>query len=117
MPLFNLNVVAVAALRAAIADTEFRSWYVAQAKESKELVYAACERAGLRYWKSGANFVLIDGGDRARALVDGMIAQGVFVRDRTRDPACPNCFRLTAGVVEHTRHAAATLEALCARLR
>lgn len=116
MPLFNLNVVAVAALRAAIADTEFRSWYVAQANESKALVYAACDRAGLRYWKSGANFVLIDGGDRARALVDGMIAQGVFVRDRTRDPACPNCFRLTTGVVEHTRHAVATLEALC-RLR
>ncbi len=117
MPLFNLNVVAVAALRAAIADPEFRSWYVAQAKESKELVYAACGRAGLRYWKSGANFVLIDGGGRARALVDGMIAQGVFVRDRTSDPACPNCFRLTAGVVEHTRRAVDTLEALCARLR
>ena len=117
MPLFNLNVVAVAALRAAIADTGFRSWYVAQAKESKELVYAACERAGLRYWKSGANFVLIDGGDRARALVDGMIAQGVLVRDRTKDPACPDCFRLTTGVVEHTRQAVATLEALCAHLR
>ena len=117
MPLFNLNVVAVAALRAAIADTEFRSWYVAQANESKELVYAACERAGLRYWRSGANCVLIDGGDRARALVDGMTAQGVFVRDRTKDPACPNCFRLTAGVLEHTRQATATLEALCARLR
>ena len=39
----------------------------AQANESKELVYAACERAGLQYWKSAANFVLIDGGARARA--------------------------------------------------
>ncbi len=114
MPLFNLNVVAVAALRAAIADTEFRSWYVAQAAASKELVYAACDRAGLRYWKSAANFVLIDGAGRARELVDGMIAKGVFVRDRTKDPACPNCFRLTTGVVEHTRTAVETLEALCA---
>ena len=117
MPLFNLNVVAVAALRAAIADTEFRAWYVAQAKESKTQVYAGCERAGLRYWKSSANFVLIDGGDRARELIDGMIAKGVFVRDRTKDPSCPNCFRLTAGVVEHTRHAVETLEALCKNLR
>ena len=117
MPLFNLNVVAVAALRAALVDTEFRAWYLAQAKESKELVYAACDRAGLRYWKSGGNFVLIDGAGRAREVVDGMIAKGVFVRDRTRDPACPNCFRLTTGVVEHTRHAAETLEALCAGLR
>jgi len=114
MPLFNLNVIAVTALRAAIADTEFRAWYVAQAAESKALVYAACDRAGLRYWKSVTNFVLIDGGSRARALVDGMIAKGVFVRDRTQDPACPNCFRLTTGVVEHTRTAVETLEALCA---
>ncbi len=116
MPLFNLNVVAVAALRAAIGDHSFRTWYLAQAKESKELVYAACDRAGLKYWKSTANFVLIDGGAKARQLIDGMIAKGVFVRDRTRDPATPTCFRLTTGVVEHTRKAAETLEALCAKL-
>ena len=116
MPLFNLNVVAVAALRAAIADPSFRTWYVAQANESKELVYAACERAGLKYWKSAANFVLIDGGAKARQLIDGMIAKGVFVRDRTKDSATPTCFRLTTGVVEHTRKATETLEALCADL-
>ena len=113
MPLFNLNVVAVAALRAAIGDPSFRTWYLAQAKESKELVYAACERAGLKYWKSAANFVLIDGGERAKELIDGMIAKGVFVRDRTKDPATPTCFRLTTGVVEHTRKAVETLEMLC----
>jgi histidinol-phosphate aminotransferase len=117
MPLFNLNVVAVAALRAAIADPSFRTWYVAQANESKELVYAGCERAGLKYWKSAANFVLIDGGTRAREIIDGMIAKGVFVRDRTKDPSTPTCFRLTTGVVEHTRKAVDTLEALCGRLR
>ena len=116
MPLFNLNVVAVAALRAAIADPSFRTWYVAQANESKDLVYAACDRAGLKYWKSAANFVLIDGGAKARQLIDGMIAQGVFVRDRTKDPATPTCFRLTTGVVEHTRKATDTLEALCGKL-
>ena len=116
MPLFNLNVVAVAALRAALQDLEFRAWYIAQANESKALIYAACERARLRYWKSATNFVLIDGGTRARALIDGLIANGVLVRDRTKDPACPNCFRITTGVVAHTRHAADTLEALCAKL-
>ena len=116
MPLFNLNVVAVAALRAAIGDPSFRKWYIAQANESKELVYAACERAGLTYWKSAANFVLIDAGARARQIIDGMIAKGVFVRDRTKDPATPTCFRLTTGVVEHTRTAVEMLEALCVKL-
>jgi histidinol-phosphate aminotransferase len=117
MPLFNLNVVAVAALRAALTDLDFKSWYIAQANESKALVYAACERAGLRYWKSAANFVLIDGGGMVRPLVDGLIASGVLVRDRTKDPSTPTCFRLTTGVVAHTRRAVETLETLCGSLR
>ena len=115
MPLFNLNVVAVAALRAAIADPDFREWYLDQARESKDLVYEACTRLGLRHWKSAANFVLIDGGGDARRIVDALIARGVFVRDRINDPSCPNCFRLTTGVVEHTKTAVEALEAVCAR--
>ncbi len=113
MPIFNLNVVAVAALRAALTDREFRPWYVAQVAESKELLYAALDRAGLHYWKSAANFVLIDGGSRLRELVDGLIARGVLVRDRSKDPATPNCFRITTGVVEHTQAAVKALEELC----
>ena len=62
MPLFNLNVVAVAALRAALTDRDFMPWYVGQVAESKRLLYEACDRVGLRYWQSAANFVLVDGG-------------------------------------------------------
>jgi histidinol-phosphate aminotransferase len=113
MPLFNLNVVAVAALRAALTDTSFHAWYLDQAVQSKALVYTACEKLGLRYWHSAANFVLIDGGARAKEIVAGMIERGVFVRDRTDDPSCRNCFRLTTGVVDHTRKAVEALEAVC----
>jgi histidinol-phosphate aminotransferase len=115
MPLFNLNSVAVAAMRAALADREFMPWYVAQARESKALLYAALDRLGLRYWKSESNFVLVDGGTRAQELIAGMIAGGVLVRDRGKEHNCANCFRFTAGVVEHTRKGIALLEALCAK--
>jgi histidinol-phosphate aminotransferase len=115
MPLFNLNVVAVAALRAAHADRSFTPWYLAQVAESKALLYDVLERVGLRYWKSAANFVLVDGGDRARPLAEGLIARGVLVRDRSKDPHTPTHFRITAGVVEHTRAAVEALEALCAK--
>ncbi len=64
MPLFNLNAVAVTALRAALADTAFVPWAVAQARESKALLYEALTRLGLKHWKSEANFVLVHGGDR-----------------------------------------------------
>jgi histidinol-phosphate aminotransferase len=113
MPIFNLNVIAVAALRAALADVSFTPWYGAQVRESKTLLYAALDRCGLRYWKSAANFVLVDGGSRTSALVDGLIARGVLVRDRSHDPYCPNCFRITTGVVEHTTAAVRALEELC----
>jgi histidinol-phosphate aminotransferase len=114
VPLFNVNVAAVAALRAALADPDFVRQSVAQANESKALLYAALDRLGLRYWKSATNFVLVDGGDRARAIVDGLWARQIFFRDRTKDPWCPNCFRITTGVVEHTKQAIAALEELCA---
>jgi histidinol-phosphate aminotransferase len=116
MPLFNLNVVAVAALRAALTDATYLTWYLDQVAQSKALVYETCDRLGLRYWKSGANFVLIDGGARARGLIDGLIARKVLVRDRTNDPHTPSCFRLTTGVVEHTRAAVTALDELCAKL-
>jgi histidinol-phosphate aminotransferase len=115
MPVFNLNVVAVQALRAALTDTDFTPWSVAQANASKQLLYDVLERLGLGYWKSAANFVLIDGGGRHRELVAQLIAQGVLVRDRSKDPHTPTHFRITAGVIEQTTRAVAVLEALCAK--
>ena len=115
MPLFNLNVIAVQALRAALTDREFTPWSVAQATESKQMIYDVCDRVGLKYWKSAANFVLIDGGSHARELIDALIARRVLVRDRTKDPATPGCFRMTCGVVDYTQRAVAVLEELCAK--
>ncbi len=114
MPLFNLNVVAVAALRAALTDATYLPWYLDQVAQSKQLVYETCDRLGLRYWQSGANFVLVDGGARARGLIDGLIARKILVRDRSKEPHCANCFRLTTGVVDHTREAVKAMEELCA---
>lgn len=113
MPVYNLSVVAVAALRAALTDATFTPWYVEQVRESRRLMYDTLDQLGLRYWKSSANFVLIDGGRQARALVDELHRRKIFVRDRTNDPHCRNCFRLTTGVVEHTRQAIAALEEMC----
>jgi histidinol-phosphate aminotransferase len=115
MPLFNLNVIAVAALRAALTDAAFIPWYVDQVDRSKAMLYEALDRVGLRYWRSAGNFVLVDGGPSAARLVDGLIMGGVLVRDRSHDPYCPNCFRITAGLVEHTAKAVAVLETLCAK--
>jgi histidinol-phosphate aminotransferase len=115
LPPYSINVFARAAIVAALADREYLDWYVAQVRESRRLTYEACGRLGLTYWSSEANFVLIRVGERARDLVAAMAARGVFIRDRTSQPGCAGCVRLTTGVVEHTVRALALMEEiLCA---
>ena len=72
IPVYSVNIAAVAAVEAALGDLDFLHGYLAQVKESKALLYAACDRLGLRYWRSDANFVLVHAGDRTHDLVKGM---------------------------------------------
>ncbi|OFW17599.1 MAG: hypothetical protein A3H97_02940 [Acidobacteria bacterium RIFCSPLOWO2_02_FULL_65_29] len=114
---YSVNVAATIALEAALQDTAYVEHYLRQVRESKALVYATCDRLGLKYWKSDANFVLIRTGERTGALVDAASARGIYLRDRSSDPGCEGCLRLTAGIVEHTRRGLAVLEeVLCAAL-
>jgi histidinol-phosphate aminotransferase len=109
---FNINGVATAATLAALEDTEFLPAYARQVDESRRRIYAACDRLGLTYWRSAANFVLVRVGDAVGPFVQAMAAQDVHVRDRSKDPATPGCIRLTAGVLEHTDRAIAALESV-----
>ena len=115
IPVYSVNVAAVAALRAALGDREFVEEYLRQVKESRALVYAACERLGLEYWRSAANFVLVRVGAGAQALVQAAADRGIYLRDRSDEPGCEGCVRITTGSVEHTRRGMAILEqVLCA---
>jgi histidinol-phosphate aminotransferase len=116
VPPYSLSVFAAAGWRAALRDREYLDWYRAQVSESRDVLYAACDRLSLPYWKSAGNFVLInvsragDPADIVRAFAD----RGVLVRDRSRDPGCAGCIRITAGLVRHTEIAVEALEGLCA---
>ena len=114
-PPYSLNVFAAGVLPAALADAEYYEWYLAQVRESKALLYQALERRGVRHWPSAANFVLACFGGAAPRVAAGLAARDIFVRDRSQDPGCQGCLRITAGVVEHTRACIAALEeVLCA---
>jgi len=115
LPPYSINVAAAVALEAAVGDRAYLDAYRAQVRESKGRVYAVCDRLGLGYWPSEANFVLIRVGDRATAIVEAMRQRRIFVRDRSSEPGCAGCIRITAGVVAHTEQALAALEdILCA---
>lgn len=112
LPVYSVNVAAAVAVQAAIADRAYLAQYLREVEASKALFYAACERLGLSCWKSAANFVLVRVGDRAPGLVADAAARGIYLRDRSSEPGCAGCVRVSTGVVEHTRRAIAVLEEL-----
>jgi histidinol-phosphate aminotransferase len=115
VPVYSVNLAAVVAVQAALQDPDYVKDYLRQVRESKAMVYAAFDRLGLKYWKSDANFVLVRTGNQTDALINGAAARGIYLRDRSREPGCEGCIRVTTGVVEHTRRFVAVLdEVLCA---
>jgi histidinol-phosphate aminotransferase len=110
VPPYTLNVGAVVALPAALADTEYFDWYVAQVDESRQLLYRTLDRLRVPYWPSHGNFVLVRFGADLRRVIDGLADRGIAIRDRSRDPGCAGCARITTGVVEHTARCARALE-------
>jgi histidinol-phosphate aminotransferase len=115
VPAYSINVAAAVGVLAALEDTAYTDDYLRQTRESKRLLYDACERWRLRYWPSAANFVLVRTGEYTARVLDGVLERGVYLRDRSDAPGCAGCIRITAGVVEHTRRAIAAIEeVLCA---
>jgi histidinol-phosphate aminotransferase len=60
----------------------------------------ALEAAGIQFWSSQGNFVLARVG--SGGFVEQMRRRGILVRDRSHDPGCDGCVRITLGTAEHT---------------
>jgi histidinol-phosphate aminotransferase len=115
VPVYSVNVAATVAIVAALDDLDHLNDYLRQVATSKALLYAACDRLGLRYVPSHSNFVLVRAGDRTETLVRGAFAKGIYLRDRSTEPGCAGSLRIATGIVEHTRRAIAVMEeVLCA---
>lgn len=115
VPVYSVNIAAVAAIVAALEDLDHLHNYLRQVAESKALLYAACDRLGLTYVKSRSNFVLVGAGDRVDALVNGAFDRGIYIRNRSTEPGCAGHIRIAAGIVDHTKRCIAAMEeVLCA---
>jgi len=114
---YSVNSLALACLPAAMEDTEYLDWYVAEVLAARAEFEAAIDEVGLRRWPSRANFVLVDTGARHAEFVKRMRAEGVLVRDRSNDPGCDGRVRITIGTREQMRHAADELKSTIAAMR
>jgi histidinol-phosphate aminotransferase len=113
---YNVNGIALAVLPEALADTDYIEWYVGQITQGRERIYAALEELGVRYWPSAANFILMDIGARHKEFVAAMHAHGVLLRDRSTDPGCDGCVRITVGIEDHVTRGITALKASLAEI-
>lgn len=115
VPVYSVNIAAVAAVQAALEDRDYVARYVEQVEESKRRIYAACTRHGVVFWESRANFVLIRAGAALEAVLRRAAERGIYLRDRSTEPGCEGCVRVSAGIVDHTNRFIAIMdEVLCA---
>jgi histidinol-phosphate aminotransferase len=104
-------------LPAALEDAAYLEWYVNEVLSARSEFEAVLDAAQVRRWPTHANFVLAEVGVRHAEFVRHMRAAGVLVRDRSSDPGCDGCVRITIGTRQQMRNAAAALSETMAALR
>ena len=113
---YSVNSLALACLPPALADTDYLNWYVAEVRAARAEFETALDRNGVQRWPSAANFVLTRIGAQHRRFVEEMRERNVLVRDRSSDPGCEGCVRITIGTREQTVNAIYALEAALAEI-
>ena len=114
---YNVNGVALACLPAALSDRAYIEDYVAQVRRGRERLEKELASLGVKYWPSQANFVLALIGSESSRFVRAMRARGILVRDRSNDPGCQGCVRITLGSDEQCERLIEALHAVMAELR
>jgi histidinol-phosphate aminotransferase len=114
---YSVNSLALACLPAALEDAAYLEWYVTEVVAARSEFETALDAAQVRRWPSHANFVLVDIGPRHAEFVRRMKAANVLVRDRSNDPGCDGCVRITIGTRQQMRSAATALHEIMGALR
>ena len=100
---FGMSIVGVAAAIAALKDQAYLAEVIGKIKASRERIAAIARENGLVPLPSATNFVAIDcgrDGAHARAIVDGLMEHGVFIRMPGVAPL-NRCIRISTGPEEN----------------
>lgn len=110
---YNVNAVALACLPEALADQGYIQKYVSEVLTARQRLEGTLKSNGIQFWPSQANFVLArvgPGAESSAAFVERMRKRGILVRDRSSDPGCEGCVRITLGPRDHTDRLLAALQ-------
>lgn len=114
---YSVNSLALACLPPALEDAAYLDWYVGEVVAARAEFEAVLDKARVRRWPSHANFVLVEIGPEHAAFIRFMRSAGVLVRDRSNDPGCDGCVRITIGTRQQMRLAATALHEALAALK
>ncbi len=114
---YNVNGIALACLPTALVDRDYVQGYVAEVRGGRERLEKELAVLGVKYWPSQANFVLALIGAESARFLRAMRERGILVRDRSSDPGCQGCVRMTVGSARQTDQLLAALRAVLAELR
>jgi histidinol-phosphate aminotransferase len=96
MPPFPVNLGALVAAEAALQERSSIRNYVNQTRETREWFAGDLARLGVRTFPSAGNFLLADFGPQGPALFKKLAAQGILVRERSKDIG-PGFVRISIG--------------------
>lgn len=114
---YNVNGPALACLPAALSDRGYTESYVMEVRAGRDRLQKTLAELGIRFWPSRANFVLAKIGGESRRFVEAMRQRGILVRNRSTDPGCEGCVRMTVGPAQHTDLLLAALREVIAEMR
>ena len=79
-PTFSVNSLAQAAVVAGLKDEEFIQKTIERTWKEKAYFYTECDRLGIRYLPTEANFIFINTGQDSKVVFDSLKMQGVLIR-------------------------------------
>ncbi len=109
---YPVNAAALVAAEAAARDGRFLSDYAREVNCSKRVIEQELSRLGIPVLPGAANFVLVDFGRRASALLRGLRRRRILLRDRRADFGRVGFVRVTVGTRAQTRRLVRALETL-----
>ncbi len=114
---YSVNAIALAVLPAAMNDSEHIRSYVSEVEQGRACLAKELTALGIPSWPSQANFVLAYLGQDHKSFVASMRQRGILVRDRSSDPGCDGCVRITVGTAGQMDRLLAALREVARELR
>lgn len=109
-PPYAVNSAALIAAQAAVQDPGYIRRYAHEVCAARQLLSAALARLGFAPYPSSANFLLVDFGRRAPALLRSLRSRGILFRHRQADFGRPGFVRITIGTRAQARRVIRELE-------